>query len=104
MILPSKIVIGLDLVVDPFATRSARVIGENVRSFPWLPSREPHAYTVGYRLRTECQPMTLDTVEDGGRQMVGEGKRVEGEGREILGRGGEVCVRGILEQGWKRSG
>lgn len=48
--------------------------------------------------------MTPDTAEDGGCEIVGVGKRVEGEGRERSLGGGEVCVRGILEQGWKRSG
>lgn len=46
--------------------------------------------------------MTPDTAEDGGRQVVGEGKWRGKAGRSLVG--GEVCVRGILEQGWKRSG
>lgn len=78
-------------------------------SVPWLTcfEVEPHAYAVGYRLRTECQPMTPDTVEDGGRRLVGEGKRVEREGREILGRRGGLRKRHFgarVEEVWLRRG
>lgn len=68
---------------------------------------EPHACAVGYKLRTECQPMTPDTAEDGGCKVVGEGKRVEREGREILGRWGGLRKRHFgarVEKVWLRQG
>lgn len=51
--------------------------------------------------------MTPDTVEDGGRRLVGEGKRVEREGREILGRRGGLRKRHFgarVEEVWLRRG
>lgn len=54
---------------------------------------EPHACAVGCRLRIERQPMTPDTAENGGCELVGVGKRVERESREILGRRGGLRKR-----------